>query len=97
MIIWFQDEESRKAAEQERLEEEREEEAERKRKEEQERKEHEEYLKLKASFQLEEEGFDEDEEDNSEGQLQAFIQHVKVYHNEMMLKCYPQKSVTTNS
>jgi len=72
-----EDEESRKAAEQERLEEEREEEAERKRKEELERKEHEEYLKLKASFQLEEEGFDEDEEDNSEGQLQAFIQHVK--------------------
>ena len=60
------------------MEEEREEEAERKRIEEKERKEHEEYLKLKASFQLEEEGFDEEQEDDSANQLQAFIQYIKV-------------------
>jgi len=72
-----EDEESRKAAEQEKLEEEREEEAERKRKEEKERKEHEEYLKLKASFTMEEEGFDEEQEDDSGNQLQAFIQYIK--------------------
>ena len=38
----------------------------------------EEYEKMKAAFDVEEEGFDEDQEDTSEGQLQAFIQHIKV-------------------
>ena len=33
---------------------------------------------MKAAFDVEEEGFDEDQEDTSEGQLQAFIQHIKV-------------------
>merc|ERR1712183_223779 len=39
--------------------------------------EQEEYEKMKAAFDVEEEGFDEDQEDTSEGQLQAFIQHIK--------------------
>jgi len=72
-----EDEEARKAAEQDKLEEEREEELERKRLEEKERREQEEYEKMKAAFDVEEEGFDEDQEDTSEGQLQAFIQHIK--------------------
>ena len=38
----------------------------------------EEYEKMKAAFDVEEEGFDEDQDDTSEGQLQAFIQHIKV-------------------
>jgi len=72
-----EDEESRARAEREKREEEAEEEAERKKKEERERQEHEEYLKLKASFQLEEEGFDENEEEDTEGQLQQFIQYIE--------------------
>ena len=38
----------------------------------------EEYEKMKAAFDVGEEGFDEDQDDTSEGQLQAFIQHIKV-------------------
>lgn len=41
------------------------------------RKEHEEYLKLKASFTVEEEGFDECSDDEKENLLQRFIDHIK--------------------
>lgn len=52
---------------------------EKKRQEEKERREYEEYLALKASFAVEEEGFDENVEEGSEGnKLQEFIQYIKV-------------------
>lgn len=63
---------------------EREEEIERKReaaerlaREEKERQEHEEYLKLKAAFQVDEEGFDEAGDDEKENLLQSFITHIQ--------------------
>lgn len=46
-------------------------------KEEQERKEYEEYLKLKASFDIEEEGFDQEENEGNENKLQEFIDYIK--------------------
>ncbi|GFR08214.1 DDRGK domain-containing protein 1 [Trichonephila clavata] len=46
-------------------------------KEEQARKEYEEYLKLKESFNIEEEGFDEEEIDESGNKLQEFINYIK--------------------
>ena len=42
-----------------------------------ERKEHEEYLKLKESFLVDEEGFDEDPEEDKENKLEIFIQYIK--------------------
>jgi len=45
--------------------------------EEKERKEHEEYLKLKESFLVDEEGFDEDPEEDKENKLEIFIQYIK--------------------
>merc|ERR1711997_936868 len=45
--------------------------------EEKERQEHEEYLKLKESFMVDEEGFDEDDEEDQENKLEIFIQYVK--------------------
>lgn len=71
-----EEEESRERLEKEKAAEEAEEEAERAKREERERREHEEYLKMKASFQLEEEGFDEDDQEDTEGQLQLFIQYI---------------------
>lgn len=41
------------------------------------RKEHEEYLKMKASFQIEEEGFDECDEEEQENLLKSFIDHIE--------------------
>lgn len=71
-------EEERKKVEQAEEEAERKrEEAERKAREEQERKEHEEYLKLKAAFEVQEEGFDECDEDEKENLLQSFVNHIK--------------------
>lgn len=54
------------------------EEEERKIREEKERQEHEEYLKLKESFQIEEEGFDDDVNDENESQnkLKEFIEYI---------------------
>lgn len=71
--------EQRKAEDEQRKEEERiREEEERKAKEEKERQEHEEYLKLKASFAIEEEGFEEDtEEVETQNKLQTFINYIK--------------------
>ena len=65
----------------EKEEEERAEEEERRKREEKARKEEEEYQKLIASFQVDEEGFDEtagNADGEEENQLQAFIQYVKV-------------------
>lgn len=71
-------EEERKKVEEKAEEEERKkEEAERLAREERERKEHEEYLKLKAAFSIEEEGFEEGDEDEKENLLQEFVQHIK--------------------
>lgn len=53
------------------------EEKERLEREEQARKEHEAYLQLAASFEVEEEGFDPDQETNSEDKLAHFIDYVK--------------------
>ncbi|XP_030571764.1 DDRGK domain-containing protein 1 [Drosophila novamexicana] len=52
-------------------------EADRLAKEERERKEHEEYLKMKAAFSIEEEGFEEGDADDKETLLADFIQYIK--------------------
>ncbi|XP_037812078.1 DDRGK domain-containing protein 1 [Lucilia sericata] len=70
-------EEERKKQEEREAEEERKQaEAERLAREEQERKEHEEYLKMKAAFSVEEEGFEEDE-DEKENLLADFIKYIQ--------------------
>lgn len=53
------------------------EEAERLAREEKERQEYEEYLKMKEAFSVEEEGFDENDESESENQLQQFVRYIK--------------------
>lgn len=70
--------------EERRKDEKREADAERKREEverlaraEQERREHEEYLKMRAAFQVEEEGFDECDEDEKENLLRTFIEYIQ--------------------
>lgn len=70
------DEEKKKQNEVEALEEKKREDAERKEQEERERREHEEYLKMKAAFEIQEEGFDEEETDQDE-LLQTYIDYVK--------------------
>lgn len=71
-------EEEKKKQEQKEAEEERKAvEAERLAREERERKEHEEYLKMKAAFSVEEEGFEEGEESEKDNLLQEFIQYIK--------------------
>ncbi|XP_038601157.1 DDRGK domain-containing protein 1 isoform X2 [Tachyglossus aculeatus] len=71
-------EQRQKEAEQLRLEEERKEEEERKAKEERERQEHEEYLKLKESFVVEEEGEgDAMTEDETRNFLAEFVSYIK--------------------
>lgn len=70
-------EEERKKQEEREAEEERKQaEAERLAREEQERKEHEEYLKMKAAFSVEEEGFEEGEEEK-ENLLADFIKYIQ--------------------
>ncbi|XP_068130694.1 DDRGK domain-containing protein 1 [Hyperolius riggenbachi] len=72
------DEERRKEEEQQRMEEERQEEEERKAKEEQEKRDYEEYLKLKESFVVEEEGVAETmDEDQARSFLSEFINYIK--------------------
>lgn len=41
------------------------------------RKEHEDYLKLKANFEIEEEGFDENDEDEKENLLRQFVEYIE--------------------
>ena len=73
-----QEEEERKKEKEAEEELERQREAEEQRlREEKEKREYEEYLKLKEAFEVEEEGFDEDPEDDKENKLEVFIQYVK--------------------
>lgn len=66
----------KKAEEAEEAAEKKKEESERLALEEKARKEHEEYLKMKASFQIEEEGFDECDEDEKENLLKTFVDYI---------------------
>lgn len=71
-------EEERKIVEEKEKEEERKlEEEEKRKREEKERKEYEEYLKLKEAFQVEDEGYDENPEEDQENKLEVFIQYIK--------------------
>lgn len=67
--------ERRAADERERLAEQRQEEAERAARELKERQEHEEYVRMRAAFSVEEEGFDEEEEAGN--LLQQFVEHIR--------------------
>ncbi|XP_055317076.1 DDRGK domain-containing protein 1 [Sitodiplosis mosellana] len=71
--------ERKKAEEAEQIAEKKREELERSEQEEKARKEHEEYLKMKASFQIEEEGFDECDEDEEEALLNTFISFIQLH------------------
>ncbi|TSL28288.1 DDRGK domain-containing protein 1 [Bagarius yarrelli] len=74
----LREQERMKEEEKERLQEQKEEEEQRRAKEEQEKKEEEEYMKLKASFIIEEQGEAEElTEQESRNLLQEFIQYVK--------------------
>ncbi|KAH1020728.1 hypothetical protein HUJ04_010341 [Dendroctonus ponderosae] len=53
------------------------EEEEKRAKEEKERKEQEEYLKMKEAFQVEEEGYEEGDQEDSQNLLQEFVNHIK--------------------
>jgi len=72
-----EDEERKERDEKEKEEERKQEEEEKRIREEKERKEYEEYLKLKESFAVEEEGFDENPDEIKENQLEIFIQYIK--------------------
>lgn len=74
----LREQERQQAEEKERLQEQKQEEQERRAKEEQEKREEEEYLRLKASFIVEEQGEEEQlSEDQSRNLLQEFIQHIE--------------------
>ncbi|XP_041637920.1 DDRGK domain-containing protein 1-like [Cheilinus undulatus] len=74
----LREQERQQEEEKERLLEQKQEEEERRAKEEQERREEEEYLKLKASFIIEEQGEEEQlSEDQSRNMLQEFIQYIE--------------------
>lgn len=70
------DDERKKMEDREAEEERKQAEAERLAREEQERKDHEEYLKMKAAFSIEEEGFEEDS-DEKENLLADFIKYIQ--------------------
>lgn len=67
-----------KQDEAEQEEERKREEAERLARELKEKQEYEEYLKLKAAFSIEEEGFDETEVSETDNALQAFVEHIRM-------------------
>ncbi|OQR73065.1 DDRGK domain-containing protein 1-like [Tropilaelaps mercedesae] len=71
-----EDERRRKEEQKKEDEEKRKEEEQRKQEEERERHEHEEYLKMKAAFAVEEEGYDEKDDLNSSQKLSEFIAYV---------------------
>lgn len=74
----LRDQERHQEEEKERLQEQKQEEEERRAKEEQDRREEEEYLRLKASFVIEEQGEEEQlTEDQSRNLLQEFIQYIE--------------------
>ncbi|XP_058453134.1 DDRGK domain-containing protein 1 [Malaya genurostris] len=81
--IALAEEERSRLEEKEAEEEKRKEEAEKKAREDQERKEYEEYLRMKESFSVEEEGYDQEEEDEKLNQLQEFIKFIK--HNKVIV------------
>ncbi|ERL93129.1 DDRGK domain-containing protein 1 [Dendroctonus ponderosae] len=66
-----------KQKEKEEAEEKAKEEEEKRAKEEKERKEQEEYLKMKEAFQVEEEGYEEGDQEDSQNLLQEFVNHIK--------------------
>lgn len=70
-------EERDKQSEKEREEELRQEEAEKKAREEKEKREYEEYIKMKEAFSVEEEGYEQEDRDEEENLLQAFVQYIK--------------------
>lgn len=70
-------EERDKQAEKERAEELRIEEAEKKTREEKEKKEYEEYLKMKEAFNIEEEGYEQENKEGEENLLQEFLTYIK--------------------
>lgn len=74
-----------KAAEREKQEEEQRLEEERKAREEKERQEHEEYLKMKAAFSVEEEGYEGGREDEQNNLLQDFINYIKVLNVHILI------------
>lgn len=59
------------------MEEKKQEEAERLARELKEKQEHEEYLKMKAAFSVEEEGYEDNEDEESDNLLQDFINYIK--------------------
>lgn len=69
--------ERKKVEEAEEAAEKKREEIERLEQEEKARKEHEEYLKMKSSFQIEEEGFDECDEEDKENLLKTFVDYIQ--------------------
>lgn len=71
------EEERKKEEDKEQEEQRRQEETERLAREERERREHEEYLKMKASFAVEEEGYDEETDADKENLLQEFVRFIK--------------------
>ncbi|XP_022644326.1 DDRGK domain-containing protein 1-like [Varroa destructor] len=72
-----EEDEYRKKVEQKKEDEQKQkEEEERRQKEEKERREHEEYLKMKAAFAVEEEGFDQEDDPNSSQKLHEFITYI---------------------
>ncbi|CAL7938571.1 unnamed protein product [Xylocopa violacea] len=70
-------EERDKRYEKEREEESRQEEMERKAREERERKEYEEYVKMKETFSIEEEGYDQEDKEEEENLLMEFVRYIK--------------------
>lgn len=73
----LQEQERKKETEREEEVERKKDEVERLAREEKERREHDEYLKMKASFQVDEEGFDECDEDEKESLLQSFLDYIQ--------------------
>ncbi|XP_017786677.1 PREDICTED: DDRGK domain-containing protein 1 [Nicrophorus vespilloides] len=71
------EDERKKLEDKEKAEELKREEEEKKMREEKERREHEEYLKMKAAFSVEEEGYEEGEAGNEENLLQEFVKYIR--------------------
>jgi len=69
--------ERKKQKDEEEAKEKEKEEEERRIKEEKERKDHEEYMKMKEAFSVEEEGYEEGEQDDSQNLLQDFVNYIK--------------------
>ncbi|XP_060525380.1 DDRGK domain-containing protein 1 isoform X2 [Cylas formicarius] len=79
----LEEKERKELEEKERAEEKLREEEEKRAREDKERKEYEEYLKMKEMFSVEEEGFEEGEEGESDNLLQEFVNYIK--HNKVVI------------